>query len=143
MSTHAPSHHKRTYKAAADLSTKQWYACKLSTTVDKAVDVATGATAATDFIGVIESPGVAPRAGASPGITTLTTQENVAVVWGGMTRALSGAAITRGALVTVNTAGKFIAATTGTVVVGRAEESVGAADRIFSLLLVKPGPAMA
>lgn len=126
----------RTYLAGADLSTKQYFAAKLSTTADKTVELCTDGA---DFIGVIESPGL-PTASIDPATQVTSHRDDVTVVWGGMTKVLAGGAITAGDLITVNANGEFITATTGTEVVGRAEETV-ADTELFSMLIVGLGTA--
>ncbi len=128
----------RTVEADADLSTKQYYGCKLSSDGQLALCSAAGEA----VYGVLQDkPAAAGRA--------------AAVAVGGITRAKAGGVIAPGARVAVDANGKFVTATPavvdtqagsatdpviGSFVVGRARNTSNTADGdIFPLELTFEG----
>lgn len=67
------------------------------------------------------------------------TGQPVTMMTNGITQAVSASAITRGDFCSVDTDGRFKTAATSQQRVGRAMESVGAGDRIFTLNLDDKG----
>lgn len=92
MSFENVNHHTVSVPAAADLTTKQFYAVKVDNTGKAAL-----AGAGEFAIGILQNK---PNSG-QPGT----------VAWGGITKALAGGSITAGATVAVNSDGKLVDAT--------------------------------
>lgn len=110
--------------AAADLSGDQYKIVKLSS--GNAV-----LAGATQGIGVLQNK---PKDGGSGSPTA-------SVMLLGTSRVLTGAAVTEGALVTANAAGKAVAATTGQQAIGIALAAASDADQIIEILLTPGGQA--
>lgn len=105
--------------AAVDLSLKQYHVVMLASTA-KQVKVASGGTVA--VIGILQND---PLAG-----------EAASVVCAGMTKAVAGAAITAGDLLTANSTGQCIATTTANnKVVGKALTAAALAGDHFELIV--------
>jgi len=109
---------ERTFEAETDLSTKQYLVVELGAG-DNQVDVCDAQGEIS--IGVLQND---PAAG-----------EAALVQFLGTTKAVAGAAITKGARVTTGAAGKVEAAATGDYVIGRALEAAGADGDIIEVLL--------
>lgn len=107
--------------AAADLSAKQFFAAKQTST---GINLAGAGEA---IQGVIDNK---PAAG-----------EPVELVHSGIADAIAGAAVAKGAKVMSTAAGKFVTATTGNVIVGVAMAAAGADLEIFPVLLQNQGIA--
>lgn len=67
------------------------------------------------------------------------TDKSLKVEVSGRSKAVAGAAVAKGALVTVNAAGKFITAASGHYIFGRAMEAAAADGDIFSVLPTRCG----
>ena len=105
--------------AAADLSAKQYHIAALATTA-KQVKAAAAATG--PIVGILQND---PLLG-----------EAASVVCAGMTRAMSGAAIAAGDLVTANSTGQCVATTTANnKVVGRALTAATGTAVLFEILV--------
>ena len=66
------------------------------------------------------------------------TDEAATVAFAGLSKAVTGAAVTANMLVTHNASGQVINAVSGAVVIGRALEATGAAGEIATVLLFPP-----
>lgn len=106
--------------ASADLSAKQFYGVKFG-----ASGIALCATAGEVCDGVLQDK---PESG---------DVGNVMI--SGITKAVAGAAVTKGALVAVTAAGKFVTATATDYSVGRAMEAASADGDLIAVLLHSPG----
>lgn len=104
--------------AAADLSTKQFYAVKL--TAARAVNLA---SANTDSIyGILQNK---PKSGEAADVGIF-----------GISKAVAGAAISAGAALMSDTAGKLITQTSTNPKVAIALEAAGAADQIITVKII-------
>lgn len=120
------------YAALEDLSDKEGYAVKIGTTGGDRARAVRVCTSGADFLGVVLLPATVFGAAQTAALTSMsgvaTIQES------GVAKAVAQANITQGANVTVHTDGRFRAATTGEVIVGRAEEAA-VAGKTFALNL--------
>lgn len=105
--------------AAADLSAKQYYAVVFG---------ASGVALAGDGLAV---DGILQNTPASGEVCEVT--------FGGVSKAVAGAAITKGAAVASDANGKLITAVSGDYIVGRALRAAGAANEIIPVLLSSQG----
>lgn len=112
-----------TIPANSDLSALQFYAMDVNSSGNAVIPTGAGAR----VIGVLQNK---PNAAGLP----------AGIAIDGITKAVAGAAIAAGALVTVAADGRFVTAATTNFIVGRAMTAAGAANVIFELLLV-PGSA--
>lgn len=129
MTTYAPEG-LHSYLPAVDLSSSVGYAVKLSTTVERGVELAANGTA---FLGVVLYGAKAYNA--APAVEVRSSGRTATIATAGSVRAIANAAITMGSPVTVHTNGKFKAAAGGDTVVGHAETAASAADDSFTLRL--------
>lgn len=94
---------------------------------------------------VIDSNGKAVVAGAGVAVDAVLQNkpdtDQAATLWGcgSVSKVKAGAAVSNGALVTPDAAGKAVAATTGNFIAGRALTAAGAADEIVSVWITQPG----
>lgn len=118
MATEGPLIHDGSQTtAAADLSTKQYYAVKL--TAARAVNLASAGGEA--IYGVLQN---APPSGQAADVGFL-----------GVTKAVAGAAVSAGDYLMTDTSGRLITATSTNHRVGQAIEAAGAAGVIFTVML--------
>jgi hypothetical protein len=101
----------------------QYLAVKLSTSADRTATLAN--TGGEPIFGVLQNT---PESGAP-----------CDVCMGGITKAVGGAAITRGAQLMTDTSARLITATSGNQVVGFALESCGAANDLFTVYIIPGG----
>ncbi len=108
----------KSFKAASDLSAKQYYFVRL--TGEYTVDVG---NATTRPVGVLYE--------------TNTADKTVGVIVSGTAKVIAGGAISAGALIVCNASGKAIARTTEDpeLIIGQALESAAAADQIIEIKL--------
>ena len=66
------------------------------------------------------------------------TDEAATIAYAGLSKAVTGAAVTANMLVTHNASGQVINAVSGAVVIGRALEATGAAGEVATVLLFPP-----
>lgn len=116
MATEGPMLHDGSQTTAgADLSAKQFFAVKLSTSTDRTVALAS--TGGEVIYGILQNK---PTSGQAADVCIF-----------GLTKCFAGAAVTRGDLLTTDTSGRAITATSGKVAWGQALESAGAASVLF------------
>jgi hypothetical protein len=112
--------------AAADLSAYQYRVVRLTTTANQ-VNVASHALAASPLaaIGILQNkPAAAGRA--------------ATVAYSGQSKAVAGAAVTLGQMVSHDGSGYVIDAVSGANIIGRALEAAGAAGEIIKVQLQAP-----
>lgn len=125
MAAHGSDIPNFTALAAADLTGKQYHAMRLSAA--NTVNLASNVTAIT-VVGVLQND---PN-----------TNQAARVAYLGESKFVAGAAVTAGVLVTHNSSGRCIAATSGSPMMGRAMEAAGADGDIIRVLLAGPPTAI-
>jgi hypothetical protein len=116
---HEYAKQSRTLPAAADLSASQY--CFV--TIDSAGRAALAAAGGDNAVGVLQNkPGAVDR--------------EAAVTYGGTTKCKAGGVINPGDLVSCDSSGRAVAVTTGEDALGRAVDGAGAANQLFSCLLL-------
>jgi len=108
------------YVAAADLSASQYLFVKMGTNADEVILCGDGE----DAVGVLCEPA--------------NDTEAACVAVGGQSKVVAGAAVTVGAKLACDAAGKAVVATTGDVVMGTAL-AAGALDEVITIQLDKEG----
>lgn len=126
---------RKAYKCGADLTGKFGYAVKIS-----AADTVTIATTGNDFVGTVFMEGQGGTPGTAPTVATSTTYRFCTVQHDGVVAAIAGGTISAGQELTVDTNGKFVAATTGKAIVGVAQEAA-VSGTLFSMLIRPRGAA--
>lgn len=114
------------FKAGADLSSHQ-YRCLRGAgagVVNICSETAVTSLGPQQYIGILQNK---PK-----------TDEAATVAFAGLSKAVTGAAVTANMLVTHNASGQVINAVSGAVVIGRALEATGAAGEIATVLLFPP-----
>jgi hypothetical protein len=108
-----------TYKAAADLTTKRYHCVRNA--ADRSCDVSTIAAGgfADGLIGILDN---APN-----------TAEHATVVYGGISKAVAGGAVTQGVIVTTNSVGRVTAAVSGDLAVGQALTAASANGDVITV----------
>lgn len=111
----------KTYKAAADLTACEFLAVRLSAAGQVNIASNNIGSASASVVGVLQNK---PN-----------TNQAASVAYFGESRARAGAAVTEGMWVTHDTSGFIINATSGTLVIGRANQAAAAAGDVISVTL--------
>src|SRR3990172_9702565 len=114
------------YKAGNDMSALQYRCVRPSAAGVTMMCSETAVTSlgAQQYIGVFQNK---PK-----------TDEAAAIAFAGLSKAVTGAAVTANLLVTHNASGQVINAVSDSVVIGRALEATGAAGEVATVLLFPP-----
>lgn len=114
------------------------------TLADKAISLEAAADLSSNQYRVVLADGNLAGTAGTGGIGILDDKPNAAgrvgrVIVGGVAKALAGAAISVGAILTNDTDGKVVTAVGGDIVIGTALTAAGNADELISMLVVPGG----